>query len=64
MSEHHVVQARAAWLETFFFGVIFTSDQPHELAHDVSVIPRRSEGIFGDEPAVRENDKIHVGDPR
>ena len=44
--QHHVVQADAAGREALRLGVVDAVDQPHELRHDVHVIPGRPEGVF------------------
>jgi hypothetical protein len=61
--QHHVVQAHAARHEAFFLGVVLAVDQAHEFAHDVAVIPGRAEGVFGHQPARREDDEIDIGGP-
>src|ERR1700693_480982 len=56
MWQHAVVKGKAAGNETFRLGVIAAIDQPHELTHDVHVVPGWPEGILGHGPAIREND--------
>ncbi len=51
MGQHHVVQAEAAGREAFGLGVIDAVDQPHELRHDVAMIPGRAEGVLRHRPA-------------
>ena len=46
--------------EAFRLGVVDAVDQPHELRHDVHVIPGRPERVFGHRPALRENHEIDV----
>src|SRR5262249_24847990 len=45
--QHAIVQAHSAGNEAFGLGVVDAIDQPHELTHDVHVIPGRTEGVFG-----------------
>src|SRR5690606_41933015 len=46
MRKHHVVKAHAAGHETLFLGVVLAVDESHELAHDVAVIPGRTERVL------------------
>ena len=46
--------------ETLFFGVVLAVDEAHVFGHVVAVVPRRPEGIFGDEPAFGEDGKIAI----
>lgn len=56
---HDVVQTRTGGFEpTPGLSVIVPRDQAHEFRHDVSVIPRWTEGIFLHQPAGREDDEI------
>lgn len=59
---HHVMQTSTRGLETTSsLCVVVTADQTHKLRHGVTVIPRRTEGVFGDQPAGREDDKVGDG---
>lgn len=56
------MQARARRLEpTARLRVVVSADQPHELGHGVAVVPRRAEGVLGDQPARREDDDVRDG---
>lgn len=44
--------------ETFLLAVVLAGDEAHELAHDVAVEVGRAEGVGGDRPAGREDDKV------
>uniref|UniRef100_A0A0N4ZLE2 Glucosamine_iso domain-containing protein n=1 Tax=Parastrongyloides trichosuri TaxID=131310 RepID=A0A0N4ZLE2_PARTI len=61
VAAHAAVQRGAAGQEAFGLGVVLAVDQPHELAHDVAVEPRRTEGVLGYHPAGREDDEVAVG---
>ena len=56
-----VVQAGAAGHEPLGLGVVDAAHQPHELAHDVAVEPRRPERVLADQPARREGHEVGVG---
>ena len=59
---HHIVQTSTRRLETTSsFCVVITADQTHKLRHGVAVVPRRTEGVLGDQPAGREDDKVGDG---
>src|SRR4051812_4321170 len=59
--QHCIVQRDAAGREAAAgLGVINAVDQAHKLAHDVHVVPWRTEGIFGDQPSVGEDNEIDV----
>ena len=62
--QHLVVQAHAAGHEALGLGVIDAINQPHELGHDVAVIPRRPEGVLRHRPALREDHEVDVGGAR
>src|SRR5688500_1737486 len=46
-----IVQAHPARLEAFALRVVLAVDETHEFAHDVTVVPRRTKRVLGDEPA-------------
>lgn len=58
VSAHAGVQRGAAGYETGLFGVVNALDEAHVLGHAVAVEPRRTEGLFLDQPARREDDEI------
>lgn len=59
MRRHDIVKTSSSGLKTASrFGVVLTADQTHEFGHGVAVVPRRTECIFLDEPAWREDDKV------
>src|SRR6476661_6660019 len=43
-----------------WFRIVDAVYQPHELRHDVQVIPRRSEGVVRYHPALRKDNEIDV----
>ena len=55
------MKAGAAGEEAFGFGVVLAVDEAHELVAHVAMKPRRAEGVFGDEPAWREDGEVYVG---
>jgi len=61
VAAHAVVQAGAAGNETFRLGVVFASDEAHELVHEVAVEPGWAEGVLGDDPAWRKDSEVYVG---
>lgn len=64
VAAHDVVKTRAAGCKaarTGTLGVINAADDAHELAHGVSVVPRRTEGVLAHEPARREDDEVGDG---
>ena len=60
MAAHAVVQRRAARHEAFGLGIVGAMHQAHELAGDVAVEPRRTEGVLRHQPARREDREVHV----
>jgi hypothetical protein len=60
MRQHGVVQARPARHEAMRLGVILAVDKPHELRHDIHVIPGRAEGVLAHHPAIRKDHEIDV----
>ncbi len=67
VAAHGVVEAGAAGLEAAAaaaLGVVLAPDEAHELGHVVAVVPRRAEGVGGDEPARREDDEVGDGRAR
>ena len=64
MRQHGVVQRHAARHEALRLGVVLAIDQPHELAHDVHVVPGRPERILRHQPAIREDHEVDIGGAR
>src|SRR3954468_8292172 len=64
MSRHAVVQTGSAGDEAFGFGVVLTEDEAHKFVHEVAMKPWWTEGVFGDDPARRENDEVAIGGAR
>jgi hypothetical protein len=60
MRQHTVVQAHASRRKPLWFRIVGAVYQPHELRHDVHVIPRRSEGVVRYHPALRKDNEIDV----
>lgn len=58
MWSHNRVQCCTARTESTFLGLVFAENQPHELAHAVTVVVRRSERVFLHRPAWRKNHKV------
>src|SRR5271156_3802878 len=56
-----VVQTGPAGHEPLGPGVVDAVYQPHELGHDVAVVPGRAEGVLADQPARREDHEVDVG---
>ena len=61
VAAHAVVQAGTAWDEAFGLGVVFASDEAHELVHEVAVEPGWAEGVLGDDPARGEDGEVYIG---
>ena len=61
MRQHGVVQRDPARHEALRLGVVLAVDQPHELAHDVHVVPGRPERVLRHQPAVGEDHEVDVG---
>jgi len=61
VAAHAVVQAGSSGGETLGLGVVFALDEAHELVHEVAMEPGRPEGVFGDDPARREDGEVDVG---
>ncbi len=57
------MQAGSAGEKAFGLGVVLAVDEAHELVHHVAVKPGWAEGVFGDEPARREDGEVDVGVP-
>ena len=64
MRDERVVQAHPAGHEAARLGVIDAVDQAHELAHDILVVPGRTKRVLHHQPALREDDEIHIGGAR
>src|SRR5690554_7091767 len=60
MRSHTVMQTRSSRNKAISFGIVFSTDQPHELAHEVPVKVRWPKGFFGHHPARWEDHKIHI----
>ena len=61
---HAVVQRCASGDEAFGFGVVLAPDETHEFVHEVAMEPWGAEGVFGDDPAGREDGEVGVGGAR
>lgn len=62
---HDIMQRGASRLEARAgLRVVLPVDEAHELGHRVAVVPRRAEGVLGDEPARREDDEVGDGGAR
>ncbi len=61
MRQHLIVQAEAAGHEALGLGVIDAVHEPHELRHDVAVIPGRPERVFRHGPALGEDHEVDIG---
>ena len=60
--QHRVMQRDPARHEAAAgLGVVDAVDQPHELAHDVHVVPGRTEGVLGHHPAIGKDHEVNVG---
>ncbi len=62
--QHAVVQADAARREALRLGVVDAVQQPHELRHDVHVIPGRPKGVLRHRPALRKDHEVDVSGAR
>ena len=60
VAAHAVVEAGSAGDEAFGLGVVFAGDEAHELVHEITVKPRRTEGVFCDDPARWEDSEVDV----
>src|SRR5690606_39403403 len=58
--QHGIVQAEAAGHEALGLGVIDAIYQPHELRHDVAMIPGRPEGVFGHRPSLGKDHQVDI----
>ena len=61
MRQHTIVQRDAAGRKPFGLRLVLAVNQPHEFAHDVHVVPRRTERMFGDLPTRPERSRIDIG---
>lgn len=52
------MQARTTRLKTLALGIVHSADIAHELAHGVSVVVRRSEGVFSHHPSGLKHDEV------
>ena len=50
--QHAIVQAYATWNEALLLRIVAAVNQPHELGHDVDVIPGRPERVLAHKPAL------------
>ncbi|CAM2144933.1 hypothetical protein PT2222_160209 [Paraburkholderia tropica] len=64
VARHAVVQARPARHEALGLRVVRAVHEAHELARDVAVIPGRTEGVLGREPARRKDHEVDRVDAR
>ena len=61
MRQHAIVQRHAAGQEALRLGLVLAVDEPHELAHDIHVIPGRPESMLGNGPALGKDHEVDVG---
>ncbi len=61
---HAAVQRSTSRKEAFGFGLVESFDHAHVLAHAVAMIVGRTEGLFGNDPARWEDDKVTRCDSR